>query len=103
MKISTNNNINKYTNLHLHTKEHSSDPAVSNMTHNFDALTIQSNPRQIEERTFAGAVAKKISSEISRPVSDEKLQTLKSQIADGTYQTDSRAIAFRMLLIGEEL
>lgn len=101
MKISTNNNLNKYTSLHLHTKENSSDYVSSNITHKFDAITIQSNPRQIVERTFAESVAKAVSSDISQTASDAKLQNLQRQIADGTYQVDPHAIAFKMLLMGE--
>lgn len=101
MKITTNNNLNKFTKLNLHTKENSSDYAASNITHKFDAITIQSSPKQIVEKTFAAAVSKEISSDISTPLSDRKLQQLQSQIADGTYQIDSHTIACKMLLLGE--
>lgn len=103
MKISTSNHLNKLTSLHLHTKENSSDHVSSNITHQFDAVTIQSNPRQIVEKTFAESVAQKISSEIAKPSSDEKLQNLHNQIANGTYQADPHAIAFKMLLMGEAM
>ena len=65
MKITTNNNVmNNYADLRIHTKDNSTPSAVSNDGHNFDAVIIKSDPRQIEERTFAKDVSRRLSSEI---------------------------------------
>ena len=81
MKISTNNVINNFTDIRIHTKENSAPSVVSNDEHNFDAIIIQSDPRQIEEHTFA------------------KSLSLQDRIASHTYHIDTHAIAARMLLL----
>ena len=102
MKITTNNILNKFTELHLHTKENTSDMVSSNIAHKFDAVTIQSSHEEIAERTFAATVSKEISADISTPPAEGKLQQLQNQIADGTYQIDPHAIAFKMLFMRED-
>ncbi len=100
MKISNNNIIkNNYTDLRLHTKENSTPSVTSNDKHNYDAVIIQSNPRQIEEHTFAKAVSRQLSSEVSSIASAEKIGQLQQQISGHAYQIDAHAIASRMLLV----
>ncbi len=100
MKISTNNNImQNYADMRLHTKENYNPPVTPNDGHSFDAIIIKSNPRQIEEHTFAKSVARRLSSEVERTASAEKIQNLQKQISDNAYHVDSYAIASRMLLI----
>lgn len=100
MKISTNNNIMKnYTDLRLHTKENYNPPVTPNDGHSFDAIIIKSNPRQIEEHTFAKSVAQRLSSEVERTASAEKVQDLRKQVSESTYHIDAYAIASRMLLV----
>lgn len=101
MKISINHLVRNYTDLGHHTKETSAAYAVSNTGHKFDAITIQSNPRQIEERTFAEAVSRQLSAEVSNSVSEEKVNLLKAQVTSGAYQIDAHAIASNILLLGE--
>lgn len=103
MKINTNNTIKSYMNdMLLHTKENSSSVRIQSREHKFDAITIQSDPRQIEQLTFAKAVSREISSKISAAPSEERIQELKERVASHSYQIDARAIASRMLLLGEE-
>lgn len=99
MKISNNNIIKNYTELRLHTKEISAPSVTPNEKHSFDAVIIQSNPRQIEEHTFAKAVSRQLSSEVSGVASAEKIGQLQQQISAHTYQVDAHAIASRMLLV----
>ena len=101
MKITTNNMIKNYTDFRIHTKENPAPSAVSpnNDSHKFDALIIQSKPRQIEEHTFAKSVSLRLSSEVSQTASAEKLQNLQNQVSENTYQVDAYAIASRMLLV----
>lgn len=101
MKISTNNNmINNYTDLRIHTKEYSAPAVTSNDEHsNFDAIIIQSNPRQIEEHTFAKSVSRQLSDDVRSSASADRIEQLKSQIADHSYPIDAYAIASRMLLV----
>ena len=97
MKITTNNIIKNYPDLRIHTKENSTPPAVTNDGHSFDAIIIKSNPRQIEEHTFAKSVSRQLSSEVN--ASAEKIERLQNQVSEHTYQVDAYAIASRMLLI----
>lgn len=99
MKITTNNVINNFTDRRIHTKDNSAPSVISNDGHNFDAVIIKSDPRQIEERTFAKAVAQRLSSEIKDTASADKMRSLQNQVASNTYHVDAHAIAARMLLL----
>lgn len=101
MKITNNNIIKNYTDLRIHTQKENSAPSVtpSSSGHSFDALIIQSNPRQIEEHTFAKNVARQISSDMNYTASAEKIQDLKNQISEHMYHIDAHAIASRMLML----
>lgn len=100
MKINANPMIKNYTaDILLHAKESVSSAPVRE--HKFDAITIQSDPRQIEQVTFAKAVSRELSSRISKPVSEDRVQELKSQIQSNSYSIDACAIASRMLLVQE--
>lgn len=99
MKITTTNIMKTYPDPRIHTKGNSAPSATSNDGHSFDALIIQSNPRQIEEHTFAESVSRQLSSGITDTASVEKVQDLKNQVAEGKYQVDAYAIASRILLV----
>lgn len=101
MKISVNHLMRNYTDLNVYAKESSTANAVPNTGHKFDAITIQSNRRQIEERTFAESISKQLFADVTNPVPEENVDGLKAQVAAGTYRIDSRAIASRILLFGE--
>lgn len=98
MKIFTNNIFKNYTDLPLHTKEHTPENVALNVNHKFDVITIQSDRRQIEERTFAEKLSKELMSDVKQTASDEKVADLQNQIALGTYQVDTNAIASKILL-----
>lgn len=101
MKISTNNILKTYADLHSHVKEKAGTYKTMDSEHNYDAITIQSNPRDIAEHTFSRALAKKMSSDIVAPVSQEQLQNLREQVSNRSYQPDSLAIAAKILLVEE--
>ena len=57
MKISNANNLTPgYAGLSIRTKGLSSSSLPKNDEKSFDAISIQSEPRQIAERTFAAAI-----------------------------------------------
>ena len=99
MKITTNNIIKNYTDLRIHTKENSTPHTVSNDGHSFDEIIIKSNPRDIEEHTFAKSLSRKLSSEVNTAASAEKIEQLQNQISAHTYHVDAYAIASKMLLV----
>lgn len=101
MKI-TLNNISPYR---METAGHTrADARVSVGTKgngNYDALTIQSSSRQIQEKTFSEALSKQVVSQAGRGASAEKVEAVKRQVEEGSYQIDPYLIASRMLLAGE--
>ena len=99
MKITTNNVINNFTDRRIHTKENSSPSVISNDGHNFDAVIIKSDPRQIEEHTFAKTVAQRLSSEVKDTASIDKIRSLQDQVSANAYHVDAHAVAARMLLL----
>lgn len=104
MKISNTNNLAaNYSSLNLRTNGLSSSYSEKNNAKMFDAISIQSDPRQIAEKTFAASVAKTIASEVRVPASEDKVAQLKNQVASHAYQVDASAVAARMLLIKEDL
>ena len=102
MKISNANNLTPgYAGLSIRTKGLSSSSLPKNDEKSFDAISIQSEPRQIAERTFAAAISKELASDVRIPVSDARLNELKEQISSHTYKIDAFAITSRMLLCKE--
>lgn len=68
---------------------------------NYDALTIQSSSRQIQEKTFSEALSKQVVSEAGQGTPANKVEAIKQQVEAGTYQIDPYLIASRMLVSGE--
>jgi flagellar biosynthesis anti-sigma factor FlgM len=99
MKINTNNPLKNYSDLRLRTKESAVVSAGTAKNRNFDAITIQSDPRQIEEHTFGSMLAREVMREASVPASEERVADLKQQISSGSYHMDPKEIARKMLLI----
>lgn len=103
MKVSNTNNLTAdYSSYNIHTRGFSDAGPEKNRVKMFDAISIESNPREVAEKTFAASVAKAVAMEVRVPVSDEKLEQLKSQIASRSYAADPSAIAARMMLIKGE-
>ncbi|HCT91330.1 MAG TPA: hypothetical protein DF613_08115 [Lachnospiraceae bacterium] len=98
MKISIGTILNNHTELRSVSRNASGVAAAPDNGHSFDAVIIKSNPRQIEEHTFAKAVAKKLSAEVKESASPERVQALQQQVAEGRYSVDAYAVASRMLL-----
>ena len=102
MKISLNNTTKTYSNSVNNSKRDSgvSSPQVN--TRNFDAVTIQSDPVQIAEKKFLSSVTSALSAEVRQPTSSEKIENLKDQVTNDTYQIDTEEIASSILLSGKE-
>ena len=99
MKINTNNPLKNYSDLRHYTKESAVVSAGTAKNRNFDAITIHSDPRQIEEHTFSSMLAREVMQETSVSASEEQLSDLKQQIFSGNYHIDAEAIARKMLLV----
>ncbi len=66
---------------------------------NFDEIMIRAHGKS-EEQDFIKSVVSRISVEVRKTASEERLNELKGQIASGTYRIDAGAIAGRILLDG---
>mgnify|MGYP001027889274 CR=1 FL=1 len=99
MKI-TLNNINPYR---METTGHArTDGKVSTgVKGNYDALTIQSSSRQIQEKTFSEALSRQVVSDARGGAPADKVENLRQQVESGTYQIDPYLTASRMLVSGE--
>ena len=65
---------------------------------NYDAIIIQSDSRQIAEKTFSSSLAQAVSGEVQNTQTPEqKIQDIKEQVHNGTYQVQFDKIASRML------
>ena len=100
MKITSNNfyslqssskNQNPVSNI-------SFDKMMKAKNKNFDSVIISSKDKALSPENFAGSVSKKISDDVRIPASQEKLDRLKSEIENGTYNVDIDEIAKRMML-----
>ena len=101
MKISLNNISPYRMEATGHTR---TDGKVSGGTKgngNYDALTIQSSSRQIQEKTFSEALSRQVVSDARGGAPADKVENLRRQVESGTYQIDPYAIASRMLVSGE--
>lgn len=100
MKISLNNISPYRMETAGHTKNDGRIAGGTKGNGNYDALTIQSSSRQIQEKTFSEALSKQIVAG-SRGASADKVEAIKQQVEAGTYRIDPYAIASRMLVSGE--
>ncbi len=101
MKISLNNIRPYRPNAVGYTKSDTRVSGENKARGNYDAITIQSNSRQIQEKTFSEALSRRIVSEVRQPAAPEKVETIRQQVAAGTYHIDPYAIASKMMLTGE--
>lgn len=63
-----------------------------------DRITIGTSPEEIKEKAIIGQCAGKVLSEVRTNKSEERLEMLKQQVADGTYRPDAERIANKILL-----
>ena len=92
MKISIGTILNNHTDLRSVSRNVSGNSIAPDNGHSFDAVIIKSNPRQIEEHTFAKAVSKDLSAEVRNTASPERIQDLRQQVAEGRYAVASKIL-----------
>lgn len=98
MKISIGTILNNHTDLRSVSRNAPGTSITPGSGHSYDAVIIKSNPRQIEEHTFAKAISKELSAEVKETASQEKVRDLRQQVAEGRYSVDAYAVASRILL-----
>ena len=98
MKISLNNISNYHTELPPVAKAAAKTTNTEKANRNYDAIIIQSDSRQIAEKTFSSSLAQAVSGEVQNTQTPEqKIQDIKEQVHNGTYQVQFDKIASRML------
>ena len=99
MKISLNKISQYHTELPPVAKATAKATGAEKANRNYDAIIIQSDSRQIAEKTFSSSLAQAVSGEVrNAETSEEKVQNIKNQIKNGTYAIQFDQIASRMLL-----
>lgn len=83
-----------------HTRSDSRVQSGAKGNGNYDAITIQSSSRQIQENLLGGSVQTGCVGGRTG-ASPEKVAAVKRQVEEGTYHVDPYLIASRMLLSGE--
>lgn len=102
MKISLNNITNYHIELPPAAKTAAKATNTERDNRNYDAIIIQSDARQIAEKTFSSSLARAVSGEVKNAqASEEKIQDIKNRIDNGTYRIQLEEIASRMLLTRE--
>ena len=76
-------------------------PASGKTKGDYDTVNIsKSRVSQGSDESFARILARKTAAQLSDGASQERVQELKSSIAEGVYQPDSQMIAGRLLGLG---
>ncbi len=76
-------------------------PQTEKAKADYDTIDIsRSRVNQDSDESFAQILARRAASQLKSGASQERVQELKSQIADGTYVPDSQKIAGRLLGLG---
>ncbi|WP_077612077.1 flagellar biosynthesis anti-sigma factor FlgM [Clostridium sp. Marseille-P2415] len=65
---------------------------------NYDEITIRSASQEAQDSKFISTLKNILMKEVEQPASEEKLDSLKQRIENGTYQVDANKIADRILL-----
>lgn len=78
-------------------KEQTGSSAPGSTKNNFDAITIHSTSPEALDHKFVSALKASLKEQMKEPVSEQKLEDLKSRIENGTYQVDANKIAERIL------
>ena len=73
-------------------------PKAHTCTKNFDEIIIQSRSASVSEDKFFNDVTTNMSKELRTPPSTDKLDELKQQIAEGTYQIGINEIVKKIFL-----
>lgn len=98
MRISSNYFNTLYnTSMIRQNQDPSGINASESSKNNYDEITIRSASSEALDSKFAAALKNMLMKEVKQPLSEEKLDSLKQKISDGTYQVDANKIAERIL------
>lgn len=101
MKIAGEGSIRFYESMTYKSKSVGKGTGAVRGQRNCDQIFIGADALQ-SDKMIAGEAAHKVIQEVRSATPQEKIEQLKQQVADGTYQPDADKIVTRMLL-GKEL
>lgn len=99
MKVDLQSKLNYYTPIIDSKRQMPHSSSSRKASRNFDGITIQSGIELNPEQQFADALTSRLSLEIRKPVSPNRIQDLQQQIDQGTYQIDINCIADKIMLV----
>lgn len=100
--LTTSSGVNRTTaaNLYYQPTERAARVSEAPTSHNYDSVTISSAPTG--ESRFQRDLVSRLSNEIRTATTTGDIQSLRRQVASGTYEVDASAIAARILFLGED-
>lgn len=101
MKIGREGNIRFYDGMTYKSRSVGKGTGAVKGQRNRDQIFFGADALQ-SDKMIAGEAAHKVIQEVRSVTPQEKIESLKQQVADGTYQPEADRIATRMLL-GKEL
>lgn len=100
MKVSMESAAASYINKTNVGMKNGKPESIQESSQKFDQIMINSNSRQLAEEKLIDAAKKDIEGAVFRSASEEKIQNLKQQVAEGMYRIDPEAIASKILFLG---
>ena len=97
MKIDINKRIQHFDSLAYKSKLAAKDMGTGKTSLNRDRVFIGSDASQ-SDKMIAGEAAHKVIQEVRSSTTQDKIENLKQQGADGTYRPDAEKITARILL-----
>lgn len=97
MKIDINKRIHPYDGLSYKAKLAAKCMEAGKTSRNCDQIFIGSDASQ-SDKMLAGEAAHKVIQEVRSATPQDKIESLKRQVEDGTYRPDAEKIAARILL-----
>ncbi|MCI8453621.1 MAG: flagellar biosynthesis anti-sigma factor FlgM [Lachnospiraceae bacterium] len=97
MKITIENKVRCYENMPYKSKNRGTGIDAVDAGKNRDSIFIASSISEFKEKQIVGEAVGRVMTDIRSSTPQEKIEALKQQIAEGTYQPDPEQIAACML------
>lgn len=98
MKISSDNSIRHYDNITYKSRIRNMGSGLAAGKVNRDQVVFESGILQAADKKTAAEAAHRVILEVRTATPQEKIDSLKQQVKEGTYRPDAEEIVSRMLL-----